>query len=291
MNRVAIRAVDLGKQYAVEPQKLRRDLRESLAQAFWPRGRTPASFKGALFTGPSPGRGRWALRHVHLDVPASNAMGILGENGSGKTTLLRILARISQATEGHAEIQGRVGALLDGGAGFHTELTGRENVFLLGSLLGMTRSENEHKFEAIVAFAELEQSIDAPLKYYSSGMCVRLAFAIAAHLDTEILLIDEVLAAADGNYQKKSLDKMMTLNAQGQTVLFVSHDLNYVRELCQQSIVLSEGQVAFSGPTPQAIDYYRSISLWHRGQEFGNRRSEGFAAPCVGPFAHRRSSI
>jgi len=287
MNRVAIRAVDLGKQYAVEPQKLRMGLRESLAQAFWPRRRTPASFMGTLFTRLLPRRGRWVLRHLHFDVPASHALGILGENGSGKTTLLRILARISQPTEGHAEIRGRVGALLDGGAGFHAELTGRENVFLLGSLLGMTRSENERKFEAIVAFAELEQSIDAPLKYYSSGMCVRLAFAIASHLDTEILLIDEILAAADGNYQKKSLDKMMALIAQGQTVLFVSHDLDYVRELCQHSIVLSEGQLAFSGPTPQAIDYYRSISLRHRGQGLRNRRSEGFAAPCVSPSAHR----
>jgi len=287
MNRVAIRAVDLGKQYAVEPQKLRMDLRESLARTFWPRGRTPASFQRTLFTRSWPRRGRWVLRHVHFEVPASNALGILGENGSGKTTLLRILARISQATEGHAEIRGRVGALLDGGAGFHAELTGRENVFLLGSLLGMTRSENERKFEAIVAFAELEQSIDVPLKYYSSGMCVRLAFAIAAHLDTEILLIDEVLAAADGNYQKKSLDKIMALNAEGQTVLFVSHDLDYVGKLCRHSIVLSEGQLAFSGPTPQAIDYYRSISLRHRGQEVSSRRSEGFTAPCVGPSARR----
>jgi len=287
MNRVAIHAVDLGKRYAVEPQKLRMDLRESLAQAFWPRLRASASPQGTLSTRPWPRPGRWVLRHVHFDVEAGDILGILGDNGCGKTTLLRILARISQPTEGHAEIRGRVRALLDGGAGFHAELTGRENVFLLASLLGMTRSQNERKFEAIVAFAELEPSIDTPLKYYSSGMCVRLAFAIAAHLDTEILLIDEVLAAADGNYQKKSLEKMIALHAEGQTVLFVSHDLDYVRELCQHAIVLSEGQVAFSGPTPEAMDYYRSISRQHPGQELSNWRSQGSAIPCVGPSSGR----
>jgi len=236
------------------------DLRDSLAPVFR-RGSTRVD---------SGDRCHWALRHVDFEVAPNDIVGIVGDNGCGKTTLLKILARISQPTEGYAEIYGRVGALLDGGAGFHAELTGRENVFLLASLLGMKRLENQRTFDAIVAFADLEASMDTPLKYYSSGMCVRLAFAVAAHLDTEILLVDEVLAVADRDYQSKSLEKMIALNEGRRTVLFVSHDLPYVQQLCRHAIVLSEGQVAHCGSASEAVDFYRSN---RPGRESSDRRS------------------
>jgi lipopolysaccharide transport system ATP-binding protein len=275
MSGAAIHVVDLGKQYLVGRRKHRMDLRESLAQRFSGGFFSPAFPKAipATKTIDLPlSRTDWALRHVHFEVERNDIVGVLGDNGGGKTTLLKILARISQPTEGYAEVRGRVGALLDGGAGFHAELTGRENVFLLASLLGTKRIEDRRQLDAVVAFAELEDSIDTPLKYYSSGMCVRLAFAVAAHLDVEVLLVDEVLAVADATFQKKSLEQMISRNARSRAVLFVSHDLEYVRRLCRHAIVLSGGRVAFFGSATEGVDYYKSISTLCR-DEWGDPRS------------------
>jgi lipopolysaccharide transport system ATP-binding protein len=199
------------------------------------------------------------LRDVSFEVAPGTVVGILGDNGGGKTTLLRILARISHPTEGRAEIRGRTGALLDGLAGFHGELTGRDNVFLLGTLLGLTRSESKARFDSIVHFAELEDFLEVPLKFYSSGMCVRLAFAIAAHADTDVLLIDEILAVADRSFQSKSLRKISALANSGRTILFVSHDLALVRQVCTQGMVLSGGRLVYFGSTHEAIQRYKTV--------------------------------
>jgi lipopolysaccharide transport system ATP-binding protein len=279
MSGASIRAVDLGKRYLLGRRKHRMDLRESLAETFCRRF-LPADRNEIPPIRPIdlPSGSRWILRHVHFEIQSNDIVGIVGDNGNGKTTLLKILARISHPTEGYAEVRGRVGALLDGGAGFHAELTGRENVFLLASLLGANRVESRRQLDAMVAFAELDESIDTPLKYYSSGMCVRLAFAVAAHLDVEVLLIDEVLAAADAQFQKKSLEKMISLNAQ-RTVLFVSHDLEYVQQLCRHAIVLSEGRVAFFGSASEGVDYYRTISKCRHEELRGRRAAEGSKFP------------
>ena len=276
MSGVSIRAVDLGKRYLLGRRKHDMDLRESLAETLcwgfrWPVARN-AIPRARLIDPPSGSH--WVLRRVHFEIESNDIVGILGENGKGKTTLLKILARISHPTEGYAEVRGRVGALLDGGAGFHGELTGRENAFLLASLLGAERVKNQRQLDAMMAFAELDESLDTPLKYYSSGMCVRLAFAVAAHLDVEVLLIDEVLAAADANFQKKSLEKMTSLNGQ-RTILVVSHDLEYVQQLCRHVIVLSQGRVAFFGSASEGVDYYRSISTCRHEELRDRRGAEG----------------
>src|SRR5213082_2033224 len=190
----------------------------------------------------------WALRGVSFDVDEGEVIGVVGRNGAGKTTLLKILARITEPTAGVARMRGRVGALLEVGTGFHPELTGRENIFLNGAILGMTRAEIKRKFDEIVAFAEVERFLDTPVKRYSSGMYVRLAFAVAAHLDPEILLIDEVLAVGDAEFQKKCLAKMEDVAAnEGRTVIFVSHNMDAVCHLCSRCILLRQGEVAKSG--------------------------------------------
>src|SRR5215467_11522992 len=189
----------------------------------------------------------WALKEVSLDVREGEVLGLIGRNGAGKTTLLKILSRITQPTAGWAEIHGRVGSLLEVGTGFHPALTGRENTFLSGAILGMSKNEINRKFDEIVAFAELEKFIDTPVKHYSSGMYVRLAFAVAAHLEPEILLVDEVLAVGDINFQKKCLGKMGDVAEEGRTVLFVSHNLGQMRRLCRDGIWLSEGRCGQHG--------------------------------------------
>src|SRR6266850_1390269 len=195
----------------------------------------------------------WALKDVSLEVREGEVLGLIGRNGAGKTTLLKILSRITRPTSGWAEIHGRVGSLLEVGTGFHPELTGRENTFLSGAILGMSRREITRKFNEIVAFAELEKFIDTPVKHYSSGMYVRLAFAVAAHLEPEILLVDEVLAVGDINFQKKCLSKMENVAHEGRTILFVSHDLGAVSRLCPRTIHLHRGTIAHDGPTDRAI--------------------------------------
>src|SRR6201981_1604599 len=198
----------------------------------------------------------WALRDVSLEVREGEVLGLIGRNGAGKTTLLKILSRITRPTEGWAEIHGRVGSLLEVGTGFHPELTGRENTFLSGAILGMSKSEIARKFDEIVAFAELEKFIDTPVKHYSSGMYVRLAFAVAAHLEPEILLVDEVLAVGDIKFQKKCLGKMGDVARDGKTIVLVSHQMNQIRKLCQRVAWIDAGAVRQSGPTAEVIGAY-----------------------------------
>jgi lipopolysaccharide transport system ATP-binding protein len=200
----------------------------------------------------------WALKDVSLEVKEGEVLGLIGRNGAGKTTLLKILSRITRPTAGWAEIHGRVGSLLEVGTGFHPELTGRENTFLSGAILGMTRAEITRKFDEIVAFAELEKFIDTPVKHYSSGMYVRLAFAVAAHLEPEILLVDEVLAVGDINFQKKCLGKMGDVARAGRTVVLVSHQLNQIRRLSHRVVWIDAGGIRRDGPTHEVVAAYES---------------------------------
>jgi lipopolysaccharide transport system ATP-binding protein len=198
----------------------------------------------------------WALNDVSLEVKEGEVLGLIGRNGAGKTTLLKILSRITKPTAGWAEIRGRVGSLLEVGTGFHPELTGRENTFLSGAILGMGKSEITRKFDEIVAFAELEQFIDTPVKHYSSGMYVRLAFAVAAHLEPEILFVDEVLAVGDAAFQKKCLGKMGSVSRQGRTIVFVSHNMTALQKLCTRVVWLNGGKVVETGESRKVIDHY-----------------------------------
>lgn len=200
----------------------------------------------------------WALNDVSLQVGEGEVLGLIGRNGSGKTTLLKILSRITRPTSGWAEIHGRVGSLLEVGTGFHPELTGRENAYLSGAILGMSRQEITRKFDEIVAFAELDKFIDTPVKHYSSGMYVRLAFAVAAHLEPEILLVDEVLAVGDIKFQRKCLGKMGDVARAGRTIILVSHQLNQIRRLCQRVVWLDGGSVRQTGPTAEVVSAYET---------------------------------
>ncbi len=198
----------------------------------------------------------WALQDVSLEVKEGEVLGLIGRNGAGKTTLLKILSRITRPTTGWAEIHGRVGSLLEVGTGFHPELTGRENTYLSGAILGMGKAEIERKFDEIVAFAELEKFIDTPVKHYSSGMYVRLAFAVAAHLEPEILLVDEVLAVGDIRFQKKCLGKMGDVARAGRTVVLVSHQLNQIRRLCPRALWVDAGEIRKNGPAQDVVSAY-----------------------------------
>jgi lipopolysaccharide transport system ATP-binding protein len=203
----------------------------------------------------------WALRDVSFDVQSGEVVGLIGRNGAGKTTLLKILSRITQPTSGFAELHGRVGSLLEVGTGFHPELTGRENMYLSGTILGMTKREINRKFDEIVAFAEIEKFLDTPLKHFSTGMQMRLAFAVAAHLEPEILFIDEVLAVGDIEFQKKCLGKMQEVSQSGRTIVFVSHQMNQIRRLCGRVLWIDGGHVREQGPTGEIVAKYESASL------------------------------
>jgi lipopolysaccharide transport system ATP-binding protein len=199
----------------------------------------------------------WALKDVSFEVNAGDVVGIIGRNGAGKSTLLKVLSRITEPSEGRIEIDGRIASLLEVGTGFHPELTGRENIFLNGAILGMTRAEIRRKFDEIVAFAEVERFLDSPVKRYSSGMYVRLAFAVAAHLEPEILVVDEVLAVGDHQFQQKCLGKMQDVSQkEGRTVLFVSHQMGTVRQLCTRAILLKDGRIAHMGSTNEVVEAY-----------------------------------
>lgn len=269
MTDLAIRATSLGKQYRIgAPVMQYRTLRDSLAGAV----STPIRrMRGAMgkqtrdSDGGSPDH-IWALRDISFDVCQGQVLGIVGRNGAGKSTLLKLLSRVTDPTEGLAEIHGRVGSLLEVGTGFHPELTGRENIFLNGAILGMKRVEIERKFDEIVAFSEVEQFIDTPVKRYSSGMYLRLAFAVAAHLEPEILVVDEVLAVGDAEFQKKCLGKMGEVAHQGRTVLFVSHNMSAVLRLTDECLVIEKGRLALRAPTPQAVDYYLASGYSQLGE-------------------------
>ncbi len=203
----------------------------------------------------------WALKDVSFEVERGEVVGVIGRNGAGKSTLLKILSHITEPTSGYAKIRGRVSSLLEVGTGFHDELTGRENVYLNGTILGMSKTEVDRKFDEIVAFSGVEKFIDTPVKRYSSGMKVRLAFAVAAHLEPEILLVDEVLAVGDVGFQKKCLSKMEDVTDEGRTVLFISHNMGMVRSLCERTILLKDGQVALDGPTDESINQYLATDM------------------------------
>ena len=208
----------------------------------------------------------WALKDLNVEINQGEVVGIIGRNGAGKSTLLKILSRITEPTTGRIELYGRVASLLEVGTGFHPELSGRENIYLNGSILGMTHNEIEEKFDEIVAFAEVEKFLDTPVKRFSSGMYVRLAFAVAAHLEPEILIVDEVLAVGDYNFQQKCLNKMQDVSTGGRTVLFVSHNMGAISRLCQRCIVLDQGQLVASGPTAEAVQTYMKSGLIERAE-------------------------
>lgn len=263
MSELAIRVENIGKRYHIGGPRARyQTIRETIVQAVkTPLVRTARMLRGNAYGAADLDEIIWALKDVSFDVDAGEVVGIIGRNGAGKSTLLKILTRITEPTEGTAEIHGRVGSLLEVGTGFHPELTGRENIYLNGAVLGMHRSEIEAKFDEIVAFAELEKFVDTPVKFYSSGMYLRLAFAVAAHLEAEILLIDEVLAVGDVLFQKKCLGKMGEVARTGRTVLFVSHQMNAINALCSRCIWLSAGKIVEQGdPKVITSNYTRDVS-------------------------------
>jgi len=208
----------------------------------------------------------WALKNVSFDLEEGKVLGIVGRNGAGKSTLLKVLSRVTEPTQGTVTVRGRVGSLLEVGTGFHPELTGRENIYMNGAILGMKRDEIESKFDEIVAFSEVEQFIDTPVKRYSSGMYLRLAFAVAAHLEPEILVVDEVLAVGDAEFQKKCIGKMGDVAQQGRTVLFVSHNMSAILRLTEEAIVLNKGQLTMRGPSQKAVDFYLSSGQAQAGE-------------------------
>jgi len=223
-----------------------------------------------------PTKGFWALKNVSFDVKQGEVVGIIGRNGAGKSTLLKILSRITEQTEGRVEITGRVASLLEVGTGFHAELTGRENIFLNGAILGMGRGEIRRKFDEIVAFAEVEKFLDTPVKRYSSGMYVRLAFAVAAHLEPEILIVDEVLAVGDAEFQRKCLGKMHDVAKGGRTVLFVSHNLLAIRQLCGRAVLLQKGELVQDGSTTDVTNHYAETAIKSRQKKHFQGRETGF---------------
>jgi len=245
MTDIAISIRGLGKRYAIGAPPQRRTLYDRVSQGMRISA-APVDRHPKL----------WALRDVSFDVPRGHVVGVLGSNGSGKSTLMKLLAQITVPTEGEARIRGRVGALLEVGTGFHPELTGRENIALSGAIMGMTTREIAAVEPAIVAFADIEEMLDTAVKHYSSGMFMRLAFSVAAHFDAEIMLIDEVLAVGDVNFQLKCVEKIRSAAMADRTVLFVSHAMESVRELCRSAIVLDHGRLRFNGPTAEAIDFY-----------------------------------
>jgi lipopolysaccharide transport system ATP-binding protein len=283
----AIRVENLGKRYKIGTAQTRFRygmLRDVLVDTLSAPVRLAKSAFGRLDT--RAGRAQtynyiWALDDVSFDLEEGKVLGIVGRNGAGKSTLLKILSRVTEPTRGTVVVRGRVGSLLEVGTGFHPELTGRENIYMNGAILGMKRAEIERKFDEIVAFSEVEQFIDMPVKRYSSGMYLRLAFAVAAHLEPEILVVDEVLAVGDAEFQKKCLGKMGDVAQQGRTVLFVSHNMSAILRLTSEAIVLDKGKLIMRGPTQEAVDFYLSSGQAQAGERLWE---EDEIPPSAAPF-------
>lgn len=258
MRKVAIKVEGISKSYVLGQQQRYKALRDSLTSALYAPFRLAGSIARGEGFGGKTGEDElfWALQDVSFEVPQGEVIGVIGRNGAGKSTLLKILSRITEPTSGRAVIRGRIGSLLEVGTGFHPELTGRENIFLNGAILGMRRREIARKFDEIVAFAETERFLDTPVKHYSSGMYVRLAFAVAAHLEPDILLVDEVLAVGDVEFQKKCLGKMQSVGREGRTVLFVSHNMPAVTGLCTRAVLMERGRVTADGPAGEVVMRY-----------------------------------
>jgi lipopolysaccharide transport system ATP-binding protein len=248
MSQTVIQVQNLGKRYRIGQKQEYYTLRDTITNIFKPAGRSHAPHSAEPFV--------WAIKNVSFETKKGEVLGIIGRNGAGKTTLLKILSRITEPTEGKAVIRGMVGSLLEVGTGFHPELSGRENIYLNGAILGMKKREIESKFDAIVDFAEIDKFIDTPVKHYSSGMYVRLAFAVAAFLEHEILLIDEVLAVGDANFQKKCLGKMGEIGTSGRTIIFVSHNMATINSLCSRAILFDKGSIVTEGSPRDCIDRY-----------------------------------
>jgi lipopolysaccharide transport system ATP-binding protein len=278
MSHVAIRVENLSKQYKIGVAYRRHDsLRDHLTH--WGRSLFRRNGRGPSAGAGSPENTIWALKDVSFEVKHGEVVGIIGRNGAGKSTLLKILSRITEPTEGFADVHGRVGSLLEVGTGFHRDLTGRENVYLNGAIIGMKKAEIDRKFDEIVEFSEIAKFIDTPVKHYSSGMYVRLAFAVAVNLDPEILIIDEVLAVGDAGFQKKCLAKMEDATKQGRTVLFVSHNMVAVTNLCSRAIWFEKGRIVEAGDATSVVkNYVASMS-----ETFEEKRDQVWNNPAKAP--------
>ncbi|MDX1435241.1 MAG: ABC transporter ATP-binding protein [Anaerolineales bacterium] len=286
MSDIAIRVENLGKRYTIGSYEkdvrfnystLRDTITEGLSSSF---GR----LRGEQVEGKTT---IWALRDLNFELKRGEVLGIIGRNGAGKSTLLKILSRVTEPSEGYAEIHGRVGALLEVGTGFHPELTGRENIYLNGAILGMKRQEIERKFDEIVDFSGVEKFIDTPVKRYSTGMYLRLAFSVAAHLEPEILVVDEVLAVGDADFQRKCLGKMNEVAEEGRTVLFVSHNMSAIMRLTQEALVLDHGALVKRAPTLEAVDHYLTTGFAEAGERVWTTEEVPAEAAPFQPIAMR----
>ena len=259
MSNLAVKVEGIGKQYKIFEEINRyQTLRDVIVET------VRAPFKTLL--NPTGSETFWALRDISFTLEHGRVLGIIGKNGAGKSTLLKVLSRVVEPTEGYAEIKGRVGSLLEVGTGFHPELTGRENIYLNGAILGMRRAEIDRKFDEIVAFSEIDKFLDTPVKRYSSGMYMRLAFAVSAHLEPEILIVDEVLAVGDAEFQRKCLGKMSDVASEGRTVIFVSHNMSAIQRLTHECIILDHGKMLLRAPTAEAVDFYLAHDFERGGQ-------------------------
>lgn len=297
MNDIAISVKDLSKKFRLGARQERyKTLRDALVETF--------STPFRMFNRPKSGARNpdlepfWALKNISFEIKRGEVVGIIGRNGAGKSTLLKILSRIMEPTTGYAEIFGRVGSLLEVGTGFHGELSGRDNIYLNGAILGMKRSEIDRKFDEIVSFAEVDKFIDTPVKHYSSGMYLRLAFAVAAHLETEILLVDEVLAVGDVQFQKKCLGKMEEVGKEGRTILFVSHNMGAISRLCSKCIWLHEGTLNQEGVVSQTVSAYLQYGavsgaerVWAKEKSPGDDICRLFSARLLQDDTHTTSTI
>src|SRR3990172_1159300 len=282
MSAYAINVEGLGKQYRLGGKVERyRTLRDSISGAFtWPLRMLKGELRQDAET-------IWALHDVSFKLAQGQVLGVIGRNGAGKSTLLKVLSRVTEPTTGFAEIRGRVGSLLEVGTGFHPELTGRENIYLNGAVLGMKRREIATKFEEIVDFSGVSKFIDTPVKHYSSGMYLRLAFSVAAHLEPEILVVDEVLAVGDAEFQRKCLGKMSDVAQAGRTVLFVSHNMSAILRLTEECLVLEQGRLALRAPSAEAVDTYMTSGMAQEGERSWDGDPRVGAAAPFRPLALR----